>query len=193
MKYVLQIKEGKIEEMNLTEVQEKILQAIVDIAEEEHDFTVYIVNQNITEQLNLKSRATVGKVLNKLVDNKLLIRRSASCYKFNPDYAEFKEVAENKKDTAFNTAKIEVEVSADEFLPVAEWLQDVATAEDNQSYCIAYRTLRDNKNSFTANEKLVARAYLTDKVNSYGMDAIVEKINRTYNNCNLAELIRLIA
>ena len=193
MKYVLQIKEGKIEEMNLTEVQEKILQAIVDIAEEEHDFTVYIVNQNITDQLNLKSRATVGKVLNKLVDNKLLIRRSASCYKFNTDYAEFKEVAENKKDTAFNTAKIEVEVSADEFLPVAEWLRDVATAEDNMSYCIAYRTLRDNKNSFTEEEKLVARAYLTDKINRHSTDAIVEKINKTCNNCDLAELIRLIS
>ena len=193
MKYVLQIKEGKIEEMNLTEVQEKILQAIVDIAEEEHDFTVYIVNQEITDKLNLKSRATVGKVLNKLVENKLLIRRSASCYKFNTDYAEFKEVAENKTDTAFTTAKIDVSVSADEFLPVAKWLQAAATAEDTQSYSIAYRTLRDSKAVFTENEKLVARAYLIDKINKYGMDAVVEKINRTFNTTDITELKKLIA
>ena len=192
MKCILQIKESKLEEMNLTGVQEKILQAIVDIAEKEHDFTVYIVNQNITDQLNLKSRATVGKVLTKLVDNKLLIRMGTSCYKFNTEYAEFKEVAENKKDTAFTTDKLEVEVNAEEFLPVSEWLQDVATTEDAQSYCIAYRTLRDSKNCFTENERLVARAYLIDKVNKYGMDEVVEKINRTFNNTDITELISLI-
>ena len=190
MKCILQIKESKLEEMNLTGVQEKILQAIVDIAEKEHDFTVYIVNQNITDQLNLKSRATVGKVLTKLVDNKLLIRRGTSSYKFNTEYAEFKEVAESKKDTAFTNNKIKVNV--EEFLPVAEWLQDVATTEDAQSYCIAYRTLRDSKNCFTANEKLVARAYLTDKINRYGMSEVVEKINRTFNNTDITELISLI-
>ena len=192
MKCILQIKESKLEEMNLTGVQEKILQAIVDIAEKEHDFTVYIVNQNITDQLNLKSRATVGKVLTKLVENRLLIRMGTSCYKFNTEYAEFKEVAENKKDTAFTTEN-KIEVSAEEFLPVSEWLQDVATTEDAQSYCIAYRTLRDSKNCFTANEKLVARAYLTDKVNKYGLDTVVEKINRTCNSTDTTELIRLIA
>ena len=191
MKCILQIKESKLEEMNLTGVQEKILQAIVDIAEKEHDFTVYIVNQNITDQLNLKSRATVGKVLTKLVDNKLLIRKGTSSYKFNTEYAEFKEVAESKKDTAFTNNKIKVNV--EEFLPVAEWLQDVATTEDAQSYCIAYRTLRDSKNCFTANEKLVARAYLTDKINRYGMSEVVEKINRTFNTTDITELISLIA
>ena len=191
MKCILQIKESKLEEMNLTGVQEKILQAIVDIAEKEHDFTVYIVNQNITDQLNLKSRATVGKVLTKLVDNKLLIRKGTSSYKFNTEYAEFKEVAESKKDTAFINNKIKV--NAEEFLPVAKWLQDVATTEDNQSYCIAYRTLKDSNNCFTANEKLVARAYLTDKVNKYGLDTVVEKINRTCNSTDTTELIRLIA
>ena len=192
MKCILQIKESKLEEMNLTGVQEKILQAIVDIAEKEHDFTVYIVNQNITDQLNLKSRATVGKVLTKLVENRLLIRMGTSCYKFNTEYAEFKEVAENKKDTAFTTDKLEVEVNAEEFLPVSEWLQDVATTEDAQSYCIAYRTLRDSKNCFTENERLVARAYLIDKVNKYGMDEVVEKINRTFNNTDITELISLV-
>ena len=190
MKCILQIKESKLEEMNLTGVQEKILQAIVDIAEKEHDFTVYIVNQNITDQLNLKSRATVGKVLTKLVDNKLLIRKGTSSYKFNTEYAEFKEVAESKKDTAFINNKIKV--NAEEFLPVAKWLQDVATTEDNQSYCIAYRTLKDSNNCFTANEKLVARAYLTDKVNKYGLDTVVEKINRTFNTTDITELISLV-
>ena len=190
MKYVLQINESKLKKMNLTGVQEKIMWAIVDIAEKNHDFTIYIVNQDITDQLNLKSRATVGKALNKLVENRLLIRMGTSCYKFNTEYAEFKEVAENKKDTAFTNNK--VDVSAEEFLPVAKWLQDVATTEDNQSYCIAYRTLRDSKNCFTANERLVARAYLIDKVNKYGMNEVVEKINRTFNNTDITELISLI-
>ena len=191
-KYVLKINGSKLEEMRLTGVQEKILQAIVDIAEENHDFTVYIVNQNITDKLNLGSRATVGKVINKLVENNLLIRRSASCYKFNTDYVEFKEVAEKKTDKAYNTAKIDIS-SAEEFLPVAEWLNDVATSEDVQSYNIAYRTLTSKKNCFTENERLVAKAYLVEKCNRYGMEEVIEKINKTCNNCDLIELISIIS
>ena len=191
-KYVLQINGSKLEEMRLTGVQEKILQAIVDIAEEEHDFTVYIVNQNITDKLNIKSRATVGKVINKLVENNLLIRRSASCYKFNTDYVEFKEVAENKTDKAFTHNKIDIS-AAEEFLPISDWLQDISTAEDNQSYCIAYRTLTSKKNCFSENEKLVAKGFLIDKVNKYGVAPVVDKINVTCNKCELTELIYLIA
>ena len=190
MKYVLQINESKLKKMNLTGVQEKIMWAIVDIAEKEHDYTIYIVNQEITDKLNLKSRATVGKALNKLVENRLLIRMGTSCYKFNTEYAEFKEVAENKKDTAFTNNK--VEVNADNFLPVAKWLQDVATTEDAQSYSIAYRTLRDSKNCFTDNEKLVAKGFLTEKINRYGVDEVVEKINRTFNTTDITELISLV-
>ena len=189
-KCILQIKESKLEDMNLTEVQEKILQAIVDMAEEEHDFTVYIVNQEITDKLNLKSRATVGKVINKLIENNLLIRKGVSCYKFNTDYAEFKEVADKKTDKAFTHCKIDI--SAEEFLPVAKWLHDISTAEDCQSYCIAYRTLTDKKNCFTPNEVMVARAYIIDKVNKYGVAPVVEKINRTFNSTDMEELINLI-
>ena len=191
MKYVLQINWNKLEKLCLTEVQEKILQAIVDIAEKNHDFTVYIVNQNITDKLNIKSRATVGKVLNKLVENNLLIRRSASCYKFNQEYAEFKEVAESKTNTEFT--KYKIDISVEEFLPVSEWLNDVATAEDDHSYSLAYRTLRDTHGVYTENERLVARAYLIDKVNKYGLDEVVEKINRMCNNCEFIELISLIS
>lgn len=191
-KYVLQINGSKLEDMNLTEVQEKILQAIVDIAEKNHDFTLYIVNQEITDKLNLKSRATVGKVLGKLLDNGLLIRKGVSCYKFNTEYVEFKEVAENKKtDKAFTHNKIDI-LAAEEFLPVAKWLQDISTAEDNQSYCIAYRTLTDKKNCFTPNEVMVARAYLIDKVNKYGAAPVVDKINCSCNSCELTELIYLL-
>ena len=192
MKYVLKINGSKLEDMNLTEVQEKILQAIVDIAEEEHDFTVYIVNQEITDKLNLKSRATVGKVINKLIENNLLIRKGVSTYKINPDYAEFKEVADKKTDKAFTHNKIDIS-SAEEFLPVSKWLQDVATAEDNQSYCIAYRTLTDKKNCFSDNEKLVAKGFLIEKCNRYSMEEIVEKINKTCNATDIIELISLIS
>ena len=160
MKYVLQINGSKLEELNLTEVQEKIMWAIVDIAEKNHDFTVYIVNQEITDKLNIKSRATVGKVLNKLVENGLLIKKGVSTYKFNPEYAEFKEVAETKANAEFTNYKIDI--SAEEFLPVAEWLQDVS-AEDYQSYSLAYRTLRDTYGVYNENEKLIAKAYLIDK------------------------------
>ena len=191
MKYVLKINGSKLEDMNLTEVQEKILQAIVDIAEEEHDFTVYIVNQEITDKLNIKSRATVGKVINKLVENNLLIRKGASCYKFNPDYVEFKEVAKKKTDKAFTHCKIDI--SAEEFLPVSDWLQDISTAEDNQSYCIAYRTLTDKKNCFTDKEIMVAKAYIIDKVNKYGVAPVVDKINKTFNSTDIVELIYLIS
>ena len=191
MKYVLKINGSKLENMKLTEVQEKVLWAIVGIAEKEHDYTVYIVNQEITDSLNLKSRATVGKVISKLVENNLLIRKGVSTYKINPEYAEFKEVAEKKKtDKAFTHCKIDI--SAEEFLPVAAWLQDIATAEDNQSYCIAYRTLTDKKNCFTNKEKLVAKGFLAEKCNRYGMEEVVEKINKTCNNCDLIELLSLI-
>ena len=191
MKYVLEINEGKLEDMNLTEVQEKVLWAIVGIAEKNHDFTVYIVNQEITDQLNLKSRATVGKVLNKLLEHNLLIRKGVSTYKFNTEYAEFKEVAEKKTDKAFTHCKIDI--SAEEFLPISDWLQDISTAEDNQSYCIAYRTLTDKKNCFTPNEVMVAKAYIIDKVNKYGVAPVVDKINKTCNSTDIVELISLIA
>ena len=191
MKYVLKINGSKLEDMNLTEVQEKVLWAIVGMAEKEHDFTVYIVNQEITDQLNLKSRATVGKVLGKLMENNLLIRKGVSTYKFNTDYVEFKEVAEKKTDKAFTHNKIDI--SAEEFLPVADWLQDVATAEDNQSYSVAYRTLTSKKNCFSENERLVAKAYLVDKVNKFGLAPVVDKINVTCNKCELTELIYLIS
>ena len=191
-KYVLQINGSKLEDMNLTEVQEKILQAIVDIAEKNHDFTLYIVNQEITDKLNLNSRATVGKVINKFVENNLLIRKGVSCYKFNTDYVEFKEVAENKKtDKAFTHNKIDI-LAAEEFLPVAKWLQDISTAEDNQSYCIAYRTLTDKKNCFSENEKLVAKGFLIEKINKFGMEEVIEKINKTCNSTDIHELISLI-
>ena len=191
-KYVLKINGSKLENMKLTEVQEKILQAIVDIAEENHDFTVYIVNQNITDKLNLGSRATVGKVINKLVENNLLIRRSASCYKFNTDYVEFKEVAEKKTDKAFTHNKIDIS-AAEEFLPVAKWLNDVATSEDVQSYCVAYRTLTSKKNCFSENERLVAKAYLVDKVNKFGLAPVVDRINCSCNRCDLTDLISIIS
>lgn len=191
MKYVLEINEGKLEDMNLTEVQERILQAIVDMAEKEHDYTVYIVNQEITDELNLKSRATVGKVINKLVENNLLIRKGASCYKFNPDYVEFKEVAKKKTDKAFTHCKIDI--SAEEFLPISDWLQDISNAEDNQSYCIAYRTLTSKKNCFTDKEIMVAKAYIIDKVNKYGVAPVVDKINKTFNSTDIVELIYLIS
>ena len=172
MKYVLQIKEGKLEDMNLTEVQEKVLWAIVDIAEKDHDYTVYIVNQEITDQLKLRSRATVGKVINKLVDNGLLIRKGASCYKFNTDYSEFKEVAE-----------------AEAFRSVSEWLQDTAFTEEN--YCVSYRVLKD-KSVFSEKDKLAAKGFLIDKVNKYGVAPVVDKINRGLNKTNIVELIYLI-
>ena len=174
--------------VKLTGLQKQVLSYIVSRAEKEHSYLIDVDRSDIVSELNIKGTGTIAKIFCRLEDYGLFKSLGGNSYKLSSTFFEF---VETKTDTAFTNNK--VEVSADEFLPVAEWLQDVATAEDNQSYCIAYRTLRDNKNSFTEEEKLVARAYLIDKVNSYGMDAIVEKINRTYNNCNLAELIRLIA
>ena len=173
--------------VKLTRLQDQVLSYIVSRAEKEHSFLIDVNRSDIVSELNIKGTGTIAKILCRLEDYGIVKALGGNSYKLSSTFFEFVE----SKDTAFTNNK--VDVSAEEFLPVAEWLQDVATTEDNQNYCIAYRTLRDRKSCFSDNEKLVARAYLTDKVNSYGMDAVVEKINRTFNNTDITELISLIA
>ena len=179
-----------IKNVSLKENQEKVLDYLIKQAEVEGTYTIDIVNQEITDNCNFSSRTTTGNILNNLVDKNLIKKLGSSTVVLNNEYFRF---VENKTDTAFTTDKLDVSVSAEEFLPVSEWLQDVATAEDNQSYCVAYRTLRDSKNCFTDNEKLVAKRYLIDKVNKYGTGAVVDRINRTCNATDITEIISLIA
>ena len=174
--------------VKLTRLQKQVLSYIVSRAEKEHSYLIDVDRSDIVSELNIKGTGTIAKIFCRLEDYGLFKSLGGNSYKLSSTFFEF---VETKTDTAFTNNK--VDVSAEDFLPVAEWLQDVATAEDNQSYCIAYRTLKDSKNSFTEEEKLVARGYLIDKVNQYGMDAIVEKINKTCNATDIVELIRLIA
>ena len=174
--------------VKLTVLQEQVLSYIVSRAEKEHSLLIDVNRSDIVSELKIKGTGTIAKIFCRLEDYGLFKSMGGNSYKLSSNFFEF---IENRTDTAFTNNKIDV--SADEFLPVAKWLKDVATAEDNQSYTIAYRTLKDSKAVFTENEKLVARAYLIDKVNSYGAAPVVEKINKTCNNCDLAELIRLIA
>ena len=174
--------------VKLTRLQKQVLSYIVSRAEKEHSYLIDVDRSDIVSELNIKGTGTIAKIFCRLEDYGLFKSLGGNSYKLSSNFFEF---IENRTDTAFTENK--VEVNAEQFLPVAKWLQAAADTEDNQSYCIAYRTLKDSKNSFTEEEKLVARGYLADKVNQYGMAPVVEKINRTYNNCNLAELIRLIA
>ena len=174
--------------IKLTRLQQQVLSYIVSRAEEEHSLLIDVDRSDIVSELKIKGTGTLSKVLCRLEYYGLVKALGGNSYKLSSTFFEF---TESKTDAAFINGKIDV--SAEEFLPVEEWLRDVATTEDNQSYCIAYRTLRDSKNCFTEEEKLVARAYLTDKVNKYGVAPVVESINKTCNNCDITELIRLIA
>ena len=174
--------------VKLTGLQKQVLSYIVSRAEEEHSYLIDVDRSDIVSELKIKGTGTIAKIFCRLEDYGLFKSLGGNSYKLSSTFFEF---VETKTDTAFTNNK--VDLSAEEFLPVAEWLQDVATAEDNQSYCIAYRTLKDSKNSFTEEEKLVARGYLIDKVNQYGMAPVVEKINKTCNATDIVELIRLIA
>ena len=173
----------------LTELQKQVLSYIVSRVEEEHSFLIDVDRSDIVSELNIKGTGTISKVLCRLEDYGLIKSLGGNSYKLSSTLYEFVE----DKDIAFTTAKIDVSAEAEKFLPVAKWLQDVATAEDSQSYCIAYRTLKDRKNCFTDNEKLVAKGFLIDKVNKYGVAPVVDKINVTCNRCELTELIYLIS
>ena len=177
-----------LREVKLTELQEQVLSYIVSRAEEEHSFLIDVDRSDIVSELNIKGSGTISKVFSRLEDYGLIKSLGGNSYKISSTFFEF---VENKTYKAFTHNK--TDISAEEFLPVAKWLQDVATSEDNQSYNIAYRVLTSKKNCFTDKEKLVARAYIIDKVNKYGVAPVVDKINKTCNNCELTELIYLIS
>ena len=174
--------------VRLTRLQKQVLSYIVSRAEKEHSLLIELDRSEIVSELDIKGTGTIAKIFCRLEYYGIVKSLGGNSYKLSSIFFEF---VENKTDTEFTNNKIEV--NAEEFLPVAEWLQDVATTEDHQSYCVAYRTLRDSKNCFTANEKLVARAYLIDKINKYGINAVVERINRTFNTTDRTELKKLIA
>ena len=181
------LKSKNLKGIRLTGLQEQVLNYLVSRAEEEHSFLIDVDRSDIVSELKIKGTGTISKIFSRLEDLGLVKSMGGNSYKISSTFFEFVE----SKDTAFNHNKIDI--SAEEFLPVAKWLQDVATAEDNHSYCIAYRTLNDSKSVFTTNEKLIARAYLIDKVNKYGVAPVVDKINKTCNNTDITELIYLIA
>ena len=183
------LKSKNLSGVKLTRLQEQVLSYIVSRAEKEHSFLVDVDRSDIVSELNIKGTGTIAKIFCRLEYYGIVKALGGNSYRLSSTFFEF---VENKTDTAFTTDKLEVDVSAEEFLPVAKWLQDADNAEDAQSYCVAYRTLKDSKNCFTEEEKLVARGYLIDKINRYGVDEVVEKINRTFNTTDITELISLI-
>ena len=182
------LKSKNLRGIRLTELQKQVLRYIVSRVEEEHSFLVDIDRSDIVSELKIKGTGTISKIFSRLEDLGLIKSMGGNSYKISTTFFEF---AENKTDKAFTHNKIDI--SAEEFLPVAKWLNDVANAEDNQSYCIAYRTLTDKKNCFTDKEIMVAKAYIIDKVNKYGVAPVVDKINKTFNSTDITELISLIA
>ena len=173
--------------LKLTELQEQVLSYIVSRAEKEHSFLIDVDRSDIVSELKIKGTGTISKVFSRLEDYGLIKSLGGNSYKLSTTFFMFVE----NKDTAFTTAKTDLS-SAEEFLPVADWLKS-DTSEDNQQYCVAYRTLKDNKSVFTDREKLAAKEFLADKVLRYGAAPVVDKINVTCNRCKLTELIYLIA
>ena len=174
--------------VKLTELQKQVLSYLVSKAEKEHSFLVDVDRSDIVSELNIKGTGTISKVFSRLEDYGLIKSLGGNSYKLSSTFFMFVE----NKDKAFTTAKIDVSAEAEDFLPIADWLKS-DTEEDNQQYCIAYRTLKDIHNCFTMNEKLAAKEFLADKVCKYGAAPVVDKINVTCNRCELTELIYLIA
>ena len=183
------LKSKNLSGAKLSELQKQVLSYIVSKAEKEHSLMVDVDRSDIVSALSIKGTGTISKVFCRLEDYGLIKSLGGNSYKISSTFFEFVE----NKDTAFTHNKTDVSAEAEEFLPVAKWLNDVATSEDNQSYCIAYRTLTDKKNCFSENEKLVAKGFLIDKVNKYGVAPVVDRINKTCNKCELTELIYLLS
>ena len=182
------LKSKNLRGIRLTELQKQVLRYIVSRVEEEHSFLVDIDRSDIVSELKIKGTGTISKIFSRLEDLGLIKSMGGNSYKISTTFFEF---IDSKTDTAFTTAKIDVS-SAEAFLPIADWLKS-DTSEDNQQYCIAYRTLKDSKSVFTDKEKLAAKEFLADKVCKYGAAPVVDKINVTCNRCELTELIYLIA
>ena len=170
--------------LKLTELQEQVLSYLVSKAEKEHSFLIDVDRSDIVSELNIKGTGTISKVFSRLEDLGLIKALGGNSYKLSNTFFMFVE----NKDTAFTTAKTDLS-SAEEFLPVADWLQ----SDTIENYCVAYRTLKDNKSVFTDREKLAAKEFLADKVLRYGAAPVVDKINVTCNRCKLTELIYLIS
>ena len=181
------LKSKNLNGVKLTELQKQVLSYIVSKAEEEYSLLIDIDRSDIVSELNIKGTGTISKVFSRLEDLGLIKALGGNSYKLSNTFFMFVE----NKDTAFTTAKTDLS-SAEAFLPIADWLKS-DTSEDNQQYCVAYRVLTDIHNCFTDKEKMVAKAYIIDKVNKYGVAPVVDKINKTCNNCELTELIYLIS
>lgn len=179
------LKSKNLSGVKLTELQEQVLNYLVSIAEKDHSFLVDVNKSDIVSELKIKGTGTISKVFSRLEDYGLIKSLGGSSYKMSSTFFEFVE----NKDSAFTTAKIDVSAEAEDFLPVAEWLQ----SDTIENYCVAYRTLKDIHNCFTDTEKMVAKGFLADKVNKYGVAPVVDKINVTCNRCELTELISLIS
>ena len=181
------LKSKNLRGIRLTELQKQVLSYIVSRAEEEHSFLVEVDRSDIVSEFNIKGTGTISKIFSRLEDYGLIKSLGGNSYKLSSTFFEFVE----NKDTAFTTAKTDISAEAEDFLPVAEWLQDTAFIEEN--YCVAYRVLKDSKSIFNEKDKLASKEFLADKVCKYGAAPVVDKINVTCNRCDLTELIYLIA
>ena len=176
---------SKLSGVKLTRLQEQVLSYIVSRAEEEHSFLVDVNRSDIVSELKIKGTGTISKIFCRLEDLGLVKSLGGNSYKLSTTFFEFVD----NKDTAFTTAKIDVSAEAEKFLPIADWLK----SDTIENYCVAYRTLKDSKSVFTDKEKLAAKGFLADKVNKFGVAPVVEKINRTFNNTDIVELIYLLS
>ena len=174
--------------VKLTELQKQVLSYLVSRAEREYSFLVDVDRSDIVSELKIKGTGTISKVFSRLEDYGLIKALGGNSYKLSSTFFMFVE----NKDKAFTHNKTDVSAEAEDFLPIADWLKS-DTEEDNQQYCVAYRTLKDSKSVFTDKEKLAAKEFLADKVCKYGAAPVVDKINVTCNRCELTELIYLIA
>ena len=165
--------------VKLTGLQEQVLNYLVSRAEEEHSFLIDVNRSDIVSELKIKGTGTISKIFSRLEDLGLVKSMGGNSYKISTTFYEFVE----SKDTAFTHNK--TDISAEEFLPVASWLQDTAFTEEN--YCVAYRVLKD-KSVFNEKDKLASKEFLADKVCKYGVAFVVDKINRGFNNTDSVEL-----
>lgn len=174
-----------IKNVSLKENQEKVLNYLISQAEQEGTYTIDIVNQDITDSCNFRSRTTTGNILNNLIEKNIIKRLGSSTVVLNNEYFQFEEC----KDRNYVA---DISNREDDFLSDL-FSEDSLYTDDYKNYSIAYRCLVNRLDCFTEIEMMNSKKFLKDMIKDTDIDTVVEQINKSCNNCSKEELNSLLS
>lgn len=174
-----------IKNVNLKENQEKVLNYLIGIAEQEGTYTIDIVNQEITDNCNFSSRTTAGNILNNLVEKNLIKKLGSSTFVLNNEFFQFEEY----KDRNYVA---DISNREDDFLSDL-FSKDSLYTDDYRNCSVAYRCLVNRYNCFTEQEQMNSKKFLKDMIKDTDIDTVVNQINKSCNNTTVAELNSLLS